>query len=806
MTAVRAGNFDGARALLARARRSAGDDPNLLALISLSDAYLEAELHGVSAAIPACRDLLDAPGLTEETRGRIWAQLGLLQMRGGDAPDAVVSFSEAVGRLQESPEHLGRALLNRGTLHLGQWRTAEAVHDFRDAAGQFERSGLTVQAAKAAHNVGYASLLGGDLVDALGAMEAAAHVLAPLSAVSRAQCDQDRAEVLLAAGRPREAARALHAAADAYGRQRLRRFQAECEYVLARTLLREDPREARVVARRSARRFASHGAPTWANRAEALAIAASIRTGERAPSVLTRADELEVSLREEGLASEADQLALIASRLVLRRGDLDEAEARVAKVRLTKDAPIPLQLLRHEVRADLATARHQRARARREVTRGLTALHRWQSSFGSLDLQSTLVGHGRGLAVRGLASALDDGRPELVYEWSERARALVGRVTPVRPPRDEQIAADLAALRQLPPGDRRRSELAERIARHSWAAPGGGEVGDPAPLEELQAGLGPDAALVAYVLGPHDGLAAFVATDRDAAVLDLGDGSVLRNRLDALSADLDMAASRTAGPMADAIRASLRRSLGQVAHHLVEPVLPHVGDRRLVLTPAGSLAGTPWTLLPGLVGRPLTIPSSATQWLRRHDGTPHRRLGLVAGPRVDRAAEEVRRAAASWAQAGGSPEVLLGAEASAADVASLAERVDVLHLAGHGRHSGENPLFSAVELADGPWFGYDIDSLAHTPSTVVLSACELGRVSVRSGEEAVGMSGAWLHAGVHHVLSSPALVADEVACEGLARWHGLVAEGAAPAEALASVGEALRDGPPLPFLCFGRGW
>ena len=679
------------------------------------------------------------------------------------------------------------------------------MFDFRSAAEQFDRSGLTVQAAKAAHNVGYASLLGGDLVDALGAMEAAALVLAPLSAVSRAQCDQDRAEVLLAAGRPREAARALHAAADAYGRQRLRRFQAECEYVLARTLLREDPREARVVARRSARRFASHGAPAWADRAEALAIAASIRTGVRAPSVLARADELEAALRDEGLDGEADQLALIAARLVLRRGDLDDTDQRLTRVRLAKDAPIPLRLLRHEVRADLATARRRRAEARREITQGLTALHRWQSSFGSLDLQSTLVGHGRGLATRGLASALDDGRPELVFEWSERARALVGRVTPVRPPRDEEIAADLATLRQLDPGDRRRTELADRIARHSWAAPGGGEVGDPAPLDELQAGLGEGAALVAYVAGPRR-LAGLVITNIAATVVDLGDVPGLRNRLDAVSADLDMAASRSEGPMAGAIRASLHRSLDTVARSLVEPVLPLVGDRRLVLTPAGSLAGTPWTLLPGFVGRPLTIPPSATHWLRHGDGSPHERLGLVAGPRVDRAAEEVQRAAQSWAAAGGSPEVLLGGDASADRVAALAERVDVLHLAGHGRHSGENPLFSAVELADGPWFGYDIDSLKHTPSTVVLSACELGRVSVRSGEESVGMTAAWLHAGVHHVLSSPTLVADEVACEALARWHGLVAGGAAPAEALAAVGEDLRSGPPLPFLCFGRGW
>ena len=109
----------------------------------------------------------------------------------------------------------------------------------------------------------------------------------------------------------------------------------------------------------------------------------------------------------------------------------------------------------------------------------------------------------------------------------------------------------------------------------------------------------------------------------------------------------------------------------------------------------------------------------------------------------------------------------------------------MLHLAGHGRHPGDNPLFSAVELADGPWFGYDIDQLPHTPATVVLSACELGRASVRSGEEVVGMTAAWLHAGARCVTSSPALVADDVACEVLAGWHARVAEGEAPADALA---------------------
>ena len=175
-------------------------------------------------------------------------------------------------------------------------------------------------------------------------------------------------------------------------------------------------------------------------------------------------------------------------------------------------------------------------------------------------------------------------------------------------------------------------------------------------------------------------------------------------------------------------------------------------------------------------------------------------MGLVAGPNLAGAEEEVTRAAAEWPKA----EVRCGPDATAAEVAALAARVDVLHLAGHGTHPGENPLFAAVELADGPWFGYDIDLLPATPSTVVLSACELGRASVRSGEESVGMTAAWLHAGARSVLSSPVVIADDVACEALARWHALVAQGQAPADALAEVSATADD--VVPLLVFGAGW
>src|SRR5699024_9400787 len=103
----------------------------------------------------------------------------------------------------------------------------------------------------------------------------------------------------------------------------------------------------------------------------------------------------------------------------------------------------------------------------------------------------------------------------------------------------------------------------------------------------------------------------------------------------------------------------------------------------------------------------------------------------------------------------------------------------------HGRHAADNPLFSGLELVDGPWFGYDIDQLGQVPSLVVLSACELGRSAVRWGEESIGMTAAWLHAGARSVIASPASVADDLACDVLSETDRLIASGNQPADALA---------------------
>ena len=175
-------------------------------------------------------------------------------------------------------------------------------------------------------------------------------------------------------------------------------------------------------------------------------------------------------LRRHGHQREAAIVALQAARVAVRRGMLDDARARIDQVRVTEDSPVATRLLWREVRSELAQARGDRRHARDHVRAGLADLHAWQSSFGSLDLQSTLVGpRSRPGRCRGSGSRSRDGSPDLAYEWSERARALVARVTPVRPPADEQVAADAdraaGAARRRPGAALRRRPAARPAAR-----------------------------------------------------------------------------------------------------------------------------------------------------------------------------------------------------------------------------------------------------------------------------------------------------------------------------------------------------
>jgi CHAT domain-containing protein len=130
----------------------------------------------------------------------------------------------------------------------------------------------------------------------------------------------------------------------------------------------------------------------------------------------------------------------------------------------------------------------------------------------------------------------------------------------------------------------------------------------------------------------------------------------------------------------------------------------------------------------------------------------------------------------------------------------------VLHVAAHGVHQPENPLFSYVRMADGPVFAHELDQKAHAPEHVILSACEVGLTTIRPGDEALGLASVLLHLGTRSVIAGVARVGDEIAELTMAGYHARLASGQNSAAALAAaLAEVDTDVTP-PFVNFGAAW
>lgn len=810
---VNRGQLARAQRLLARAD-SRSDDVNLSARIRGTQAYILARRGDLATAERLCTEAYAAPGVDESTRAILAGQLGSLADHAGRLRDALTWFTRGIDGLPGDPVAQANLLINRSLVHMQLRELASARDDATRATAIFAAKGLTIDEAQSRHNEGYLALLEGDVITSLHLMSQARTTLSPLSPALAAVGDVDIAAVLRDAGVAREAEDLLERAAAVFGSHGMPPARAEAEFQLARSLLPHDPARARRVAAAAARRFARLGNTSWATRAEAVRMRAELsgglflRSGERSPEPrrVPKADEVAAAakrLDRLGFRSEAAALRMTRELWAARHAVPSRAPLRVAP-----QASMEARLLGHEARASRAAHAGRGGDARRHAAAGLDLLAEWQAGFGSLDLQTSVTMHGNGLMLVGLESAVRSGRPDIAFEWSERARLLSQQVVPVRPPPDPALAEELEELRMLRSDDPawldspRATELRERARERQWTATGSSQVQERISLDALRSTLDAETAALSYLYSAA-GLVAVVATASAVRLVSLEGWADARRALPGLRADLDMSASMRAGSLADVVRRSLADRLAALSRALLDEPLRVAGDvRRVVLTVPGVLGGLPWGMLPGMRGRSFTVAVSATQWARGHAEGPRvpDSAGFVVGPRVPRGAEEVADASDTW----GVALTRMGEEASVSAVTRLAHEVDVLHIAAHGRHTVDNPLFSGLELFDGTLFGYDIDLIPEVPATVVLSACEVGRSSVRWGEEAIGMTRIWLHAGSRCVIASPVIVADDDACVLLGVMHEGLARGEAPADALAAASAS--TGIVAPFQAHGAGF
>ncbi len=763
-----------------------------------------------------------ADGLLASVRG----QRGLLLLRSGRRREALRAFDAAAEVRRAADRYdVTSILLNRGVLHLDIGSVDQAARDFEECVEVAGASGDHLLLWKARHNLAYVDFLAGRLPRALAAMETAERALATdLHPIGRL----DRARVLREAGLVREADLLLTRVAEELAAAGLEQDLGETLLLRAECALVEGEEElSRVLARRAERLFARRENQQWQRRAQLLLLRGErlgvlgqpARTRAAALRRLAaRAGRLAADCRAERRLDLARPAELLALACALRAGDLP---AGAAAPRLRGTDPLPLRLLTREVRALVSLHRSDPVRAGAEVRRGLVELGSYQSGFGSLDLRTASAVHGQALARLGLEVALRHDSPAELFAALERGRAVSARLARVGPPTDERTAALLTELRRreqeardqqgAPGGGEAQAQLRARIVQmqrevreRAWALEGGRHDSDPGGArvgEVRRRARGCGCAFVSF--GAHEGrwLAVVVARAAPARRVDLAAAADVEELAQRVRADLDaLAMPLLPAALAAAVRRSLTAGLARLDELMVAPL--GVPGMPLVVSAGAGLALLPWSLLPSRRALPVVVTPSARTWLRAGPAGPRPspRVVSVAGPGLHRAEAEARAVRDRWPGA----RLLTGVTATAARTSEALSGADLVHVAAHGSHQQESPLFSSLRLADGPLYAYELDADERAAPCVVLSACEAGLSTIRPGDEGLGLTSVLLHLGTRSVLAGVARVRDDAAARVMERVHRSMAGGTDSAAALA--GALAEEEQPTPFVSYGASW
>ena len=736
------------------------------------------------------------------------AQHGLLLLREGRVKDAIQQLDGAVELLADAePADQCKILINRGDAYDQLGHIRSAIQDFSRAVVLSRRYGLADLEFAARHNLGYMHYLTGNLPRSLELMPT----------VEQAASDHykgvvgiDRSRVLLSAGLVADADRSLLEATAALERTEMVALLAEAELSRAEVaLLAGNYQLAQKISRTAVARLLRGNNRRAIALGELVMLRSDAEAGTRGDMLVRTADRLTATLSQLGLRDQAKLARLIAIEYSgpSRRGK------RRALPTISSAQPLDLRLYARLVKTKLAFGRGDRAAAQRQARAGMAELMKHQAQFGSLDLQTSSAAHGVTLAALAITEEIAAGRPVAVLAWLERARAISSRVTPVRPPEDKVTAELLTQLRwvvtQLDHEGadsesreqlrRRRQALQRQIRARSWSVRGSDSVDQTPNIADVRVAL--DGAALLTLFGIDDDIHGIVLTRRGCWMQRLTTMAEAERLCRRITADLDvLALSHVPEPLRASARNSLARDLRILDQLLLTPL--NLPDVPIVVVPPGRLAALPWADLPSLKGQPLTIAPSAAAWLEAHARFRTRSgpVVAVAGPGLGRADQEVTGVAQYWPAC----ETLTGADVTGEAFLSAIDGAQLVHVAAHGRHERESPLFSSISLIDGPVVGYDLDRIAQPPQQVVLSACELGQATVRPGDEALGLTRALLHSGTSTIISGVAKVSDEGTADLMVDYHRRLAAGSSPAYALA---DALRAAPnPIPFACFGAGW
>ena len=735
-------------------------------------------------------------------------QRAVLFTRSGRIDEALEMFAEAIPglRQRDATVDLARVLTNRGGIYVRRGELRRAVADFDEAYNLFSAAGLEFMAVQVRHNLGWAAANLGQLPQALTILDENCQAFlrlghdASLPLVSRA-------EVMLSAGLTADALELADEALRRLGAEGDRATAAEAWLLRAQAArLDGDAHGAAEAAEHARAAFAGMGSVGRQRAAELELMQArrAIDPRQLGMPELRRLQALAAELAEVGNASGQVAALSLATAVAADLNQIDVAQRCAVAAAATAKR---VGMLESRLRARYASAMaawsiRDRATARRHLVAAFDELERNRAVLGASDARAAIEVHGRDVVELAMRVAVADPRPWSLLAWMERARAGSSLPRPAVPAARSDVADELAELRSVAvelrrveldgsPADELRSRhaalertLRDRSMRESASTQAASAT--RLRLGDLRESLG--GRELVSIAGADGEFVAVVISRRRTAVVRLGSIVEMCGAAERASAAFRGLAATRATRLGSALEATRRRAAHEASNELerrlVGPLALRAED--IVIVVPAALHAIPWRAVPSLRGRAVTLAPSVRWWLdasRSVSGQPAGEILVVAGPRLETADAEATAVAACHRGS----RLLAGESATTGAVVDGLVGAPIAHIVAHGRFRHDNPLWSTLELADGPLSVYELEMIEHTPPVMVLASCDSGVGGRRGGEQLLGLSQTLLRMGTRSLVASVNLVPDDPATTtALVALHEDLARGVQPSTSLAA--------------------
>ena len=753
----------------------------------------------------------DMAGRVLMRRASVLRDLGRFHEAHQDLSRALPYFRRAGDTVWEA-----RSLTHRAVVFLGLGLPGRANADYARAEEMFAISGQEFEYAKARHNRGCMALSRGDLPEALTYFDEAGSRYDELGE-NMPELAIDRCWALLAAGLAEEAASETDLA--------LSRLPPEGGIAYKKAELLFAAATAALAAGHpvDARERATSGAPTVPDAGTAFLGGARRALSSPKPGMpqvsipppCSGTPRRSPSVSSATRSAEAMQAHLLAGRIALSRGSMPEADPHLERAARSRRRGPPLaRSVAWLARALQAEAQGNARATVMACARGLDALEEHQMRLGATELRAYGTAHGAELATLAQRDALRRGDVRRLLFWSERwrATALGARSTPLR--EDKELAAELEALRSVSQSlgetemaasrrnalERERRRLEAAVQARTRRLPGTRKPGEGAfSFEELFDELGENNLIELVTV--DDVLHVITVRGRRVRLHTVGsipEREVQMNRF--------MLRRLAHGPPRPGDELVLNHRGARLESSLLGDAVAELGDGPVVVIPPGRLRAVPWTLMPSLRDRVVTVAPSASTWLRARRMAPPspRHVALVVGPGLSTKGAEVAPLRSCYPEA-----VLLGQGSATADkVLTALDGAWLAHIAAHGTFRADNPMFSSILLDDGPLIVHDFERLGRAPYRLVLAGCDSGVAAPVGADELLGLVSSLVPLGASGIVASIVPVNDLAAVPLMLALHDALQRGATLPEALlaarqATSGDPLAEATAHSFMALG---